>query len=196
MRKSNIQIGKRLQAARKASGFKTASVFCQKYKIPLTTYSPYESGKRSFKIETLLHYSELFCISPAWILTGDGVPYEQKFYTNEKEQILAQELGIEIDSSNGMRVKPMPVIKGRISSMDVDLMLDVFSELAPLFSDDIQQLSHKDLLEFCIDIYNNIIVTSADDKTRKSMIALSVSSLKRGANKQQTQKAGEITSSC
>ncbi len=63
-------IGKRLQKARKSKGFSSARSFARQYKIPESTYSQHENGKRSLNPKTLLFYAECFEVDPTWLLTG------------------------------------------------------------------------------------------------------------------------------
>src|SRR4051812_36151627 len=68
-------IAKRVRAARKAAGYKSAKEFANRYKIPLSTYSQHETGKRSINAELIINYSSYFTINPCWLLTGNGEPF-------------------------------------------------------------------------------------------------------------------------
>ena len=67
------EIGKRLRMARKARGYKSARSFASRYKIPESTYSQHETGKRSLNPELMMLYCERLDISPGWLVSGqDG----------------------------------------------------------------------------------------------------------------------------
>ncbi len=81
MAELDILIGKRLQQARKALGFKSARSFARKHAIPESTYSQHETGKRSLNPTILLSYCERLNIHPGWLILGtaqEPVKQEQK----------------------------------------------------------------------------------------------------------------------
>lgn len=65
-------LGKRLQAARIAAGFKTARQFADKHRSNPSTLTRHESGERGFNRSTARHYAQEFGVSLAWLLTGEG----------------------------------------------------------------------------------------------------------------------------
>lgn len=64
------EIGKRLRKARKLSGYKSARSFAIEQKIPESTYSQHETGKRSLSPEIVLRYCECLQVDPGWLLSG------------------------------------------------------------------------------------------------------------------------------
>lgn len=70
MAELDVQIGKRLQIARKSLGFKSARSFARQHNIPESTYSQHETGKRSLNPNTMLNYCERLNINPGWLVTG------------------------------------------------------------------------------------------------------------------------------
>ncbi|MCC2666663.1 MAG: family transcriptional regulator [Gammaproteobacteria bacterium] len=69
------ELSKRLRAARKAAGFKSAKEFAKEYGVPVSTYSQHETGKRSISSDLIMNYSAYFKINPSWLLTGEGEPF-------------------------------------------------------------------------------------------------------------------------
>jgi len=67
-----FSIAIRLKLARRKRNFRSARKFAKRYTISESTYAQHESGKRSLSIITLLKYSGLLSINPAWLLTGEG----------------------------------------------------------------------------------------------------------------------------
>ncbi len=182
MSKLSEQIGLRLRAARRAANFRSARTFAFQNEIPESTYSQHETGKRALSPEMLLNYSQLLNVDPGWLLTGDGSPYLMQGQDQEREQLISQEMQNLRNFLDGSMYK-IPPIKGRIALIDMELFLDVLRAIAVSFSNDKISVSYEDLIDFCIDIYNNVVTTSVNEKNRKSMINLSISSLKRGMRK-------------
>lgn len=72
MHELDQQIGKRLQQARKAAGFRSARAFARHHNIAESTYSQHETGKRSLSPRMVLHYCDCFKINPGWLVSGQG----------------------------------------------------------------------------------------------------------------------------
>ena len=71
MAELDLLIGKRLQMARRALGFKSARSFARKHGIPESTYSQHETGKRSLNPTTLVAYCDRLKIDPGWLICGN-----------------------------------------------------------------------------------------------------------------------------
>lgn len=65
-------IAGRLKASRIKAGYKTASDFCKKNSIAVSSYILHELGSRGIKIPVVEKYAKLLNISPAWLLSGDN----------------------------------------------------------------------------------------------------------------------------
>jgi transcriptional regulator with XRE-family HTH domain len=179
------EIGKRLRAARKAAGYRSATALSAAKHIPMSTYSQHESGKRALNADTLFYYGDLFGISAGWLLTGEGEPYAAHIENADtKTSILSEEL---FDVANPGQLKMMEQtlqpITSRIAHVDMKLFSEVCLRIAPLFAVHHSALDQRELWDFAIEVYNGIISTSASDQDRLAMIDLSVASLKRGAVK-------------
>lgn len=71
MAELDVLIGKRLQTARKALGFKSARSFARQHGIPESTYSQHETGKRSLSPTTMVAYCERLKVKPGWLVSGE-----------------------------------------------------------------------------------------------------------------------------
>lgn len=71
MTELDVMIGKRLQTARKALGYKSARSFARQHGIPESTYSQHETGKRSLNPSTMVAYCERLKIKPGWLVSGE-----------------------------------------------------------------------------------------------------------------------------
>ncbi len=175
------QIANRLKAIRKAAGYKSAKSFAQQNAMRETTYIQHESGKRGINIDLLQQYSAIHGVRLSWLVTGEGEPYLSQ--SEEKEFIIDNELrGMNYYKNNNS--EKLPTLNGKqITLIDFKLFKEILFALAPELNNEELGLSSNDLLEFGVDIYNSIIKTTADENSRKSIISLSVASLKLGISK-------------
>ncbi len=79
MAELDLLIGKRLQTARRALGFKSARSFARKHGIPESTYSQHETGKRSLNPTILVSYCERLKITPGWLITGENAQVKSAY---------------------------------------------------------------------------------------------------------------------
>lgn len=66
-----MNIAVRLRDARITSGYKTAKAFAVCHKIPVSTYSMHETGRRGLRLEVAKRYCALLNIKLNWLLTGE-----------------------------------------------------------------------------------------------------------------------------
>lgn len=70
MQELDYEIGRRLQKARKAAGFRSARAFARHNGLPESTYSQHETGKRSLSPKMVVYYCQSFNISSDWLILG------------------------------------------------------------------------------------------------------------------------------
>ena len=102
MTELDIQIGKRLQQARKALGFRSARSFARQHGIPESTYSQHETGKRSLNPTTMVGYCERLSIHPGWLVTGkeaaiNDLSQLRAILQNELRQYVKPDMHNQID---------------------------------------------------------------------------------------------------
>jgi phage repressor protein C with HTH and peptisase S24 domain len=68
----NKEIARRLRRAREAAGFRTATEFAERFRIPQSTYALHETGARGLKPAIAERYGKLLAVSAGWLLTGGG----------------------------------------------------------------------------------------------------------------------------
>jgi transcriptional regulator with XRE-family HTH domain len=102
MAELDLLIGKRLQTARKALGFKSARSFARQHGIPESTYSQHETGKRSLNPTTMVAYCERLNVNPGWLVTGED---NTNVDTQELQKNLYDKLGhiVTPEQHNGLR---------------------------------------------------------------------------------------------
>jgi len=164
-------IAKRLRAARKAASFKSAKDFANQYKIPLSTYSQHETGKRSINAELIINYSSYFQINPYWLLTGNGEPF---FGNGQKDRkaILERE-----NFSISPKVNDQ---QNKYSQIDLALLKKILLAAEPLFEDKSLQLSYAGLINHCFEIYDTVSTLAAETEEKEKIINLTLSTIKHG----------------
>jgi hypothetical protein len=166
----------RLKACRVTAGFKSARNFSTAYGIPEKTYSQHENGKRKIPIESLLDYSEYLKVNPFWLLSGEGFPSDCDDFNNEVYEYLYLQHGQKL-------VLPKLHIDKK-SQIDGKLLADVLSSSIEVVSKNNIKMDYDKLIEFAYSVYNSIIDTSTDEKTRANLINLATKSLLTGSNSQ------------
>lgn len=179
MSKISEQIGLRLRAARRAASFKSARTFATQHKIPESTYSQHETGKRSLNPDMLLRYSELLDIDPGWLLTGEGVPYSCDGYGQEQQECIKQKI-LNLKNYVNVSTDAVSVTNNDPAVVDVQLFSEILRETAKVIAIDNIHLTSTELLEFCSEVYNSVVSISIDQQNRRSVINISIASLRRG----------------
>jgi transcriptional regulator with XRE-family HTH domain len=178
---TNIEVGLRLKVARKTAGFKTALDFANQMKIPKSTYSQHENGKRSLTAEQIIYYADKLDIAASWLLTGQGHPCSLSSNMNQRKE------KIEIEVIQYQLLNKLPQLKNayvEINNNAAVVNMELFSEIitsaiTALTSKNLPILS-KELVSFCIDIYNNIEFLEVSHKEKIKIIDLSINSMLRG----------------
>lgn len=166
------EIAKRLKAARKAAGFKSARDFALAQNIALSTYAQHEAGKRSINAELIINYSKTFQINSYWLLTGDGDPYSGVI-DKERKAILEHET---------YSISRNPLDKSKnYKLIDIELLKKILITADSSFSKDMLELPYPEVLDYCLDLYDVVSSLTADTMEKEKIINLTISSLRRGA---------------
>lgn len=73
-----------------------------------------------------------------------------------------------------------PLNKSGLSVIDTETFTLVLKEIVIALNNHYFQINYKEIIDFCYDVYNNIITTSTDKSGKIAMIQLAITSLKRG----------------
>lgn len=160
-------VGARLKQAREEAGFRSASAFATHWEIPISTYSQHETGKRVLSADMLIYYSDLLKVPAGWLLSGEGGV--------GKDHMVAL---VPIDD------KPVVV--------DVWLLKEIFLRIVPLFAEISSEITSQELIDFAIEVYNGVAITSSSVQDKLAMAELSITSLKRGMVGRQQLQEGKI----
>jgi transcriptional regulator with XRE-family HTH domain len=166
------ELSKRLRAARKAAGFKSAKEFAKEYGVPVSTYSQHETGKRSISSDLIMDYSAYFKIKPCWLLTGEGEPFLVEGQ-KDKKAIIAREVFSISPNVNENHIK--------YQHIDLALLKRILLAAETLFEDESVKLSYSGLIHHCFDIYDTVSTLNADAEEKDKIINLTLSSIKRGS---------------
>jgi hypothetical protein len=166
-------IARRVRAARKAVGFKSAKDFASKHSIPLSTYSQHETGKRSINAELIINYSTYFNINPCWLLTGSGEPFYGDDHKEKKAIIARETYSITNTKVNDDQKK--------YNQIDLALLKKIFLAAEYLFTDNTLKASYAELVDHCFEIYNTVATLSADTEEKEKIIHLTLSTIKSKA---------------
>jgi transcriptional regulator with XRE-family HTH domain len=181
MSKITEQIGLRLRAARRAAHFRSARTFAAQHTIPESTYSQHETGKRALNPDMLLRYSELLGINPGWLLTGEGMPYSLKDKEFDEDSIYQKIMHLK--NYINISINAIPVQKDQQIGINEQLFNEIFRELTRSFAASKMSLTCKECVDFCAEVYNNVVASSIAQKNHRAVINLSIASLKRGIKK-------------
>lgn len=171
-------IAARLVAARQVD-YNSARSFAMAFSIPVTTYSQHETGKRALGVAALLEYSDYLKISPAWVLTGKGLPYPNDENGIEKQAALYQYLS-SVDKDELYCTEQSFLIKGEVAEVNVALLKAVLKRIVASVAS--IQLDDEDLVAFALETYNSVVQTSASFDDQVCMVDLSINSLIRGSS--------------
>ena len=175
------KIGLRLKISRKSAGFNTATEFSSKSDIPKSTYAQHECGSRSLTAELILQYSGILCVDPGWLLTGYGHPCPTDKNKSMRKQAIDEEI-LKLQEKNLLPVIAHPKILSNDNSVIVNMelfksvLVTAFNELLS------RQLSIEadELVNFCIDVYNNIDILPVPTQEKDKIIELSIRSMLSG----------------
>lgn len=71
-----VQMGKRLATVREDSGLKQIP-FAEALEVSQSGYNSYERGQREIPVRVLRLLYTKFNVNPAWMMTGEGNPYNR-----------------------------------------------------------------------------------------------------------------------
>lgn len=155
------EIGKRLRKARKLRGYKSARAFAIEQKIPESTYSQHETGKRSLSPEIVLRYSECLKVGPGWLLSGHETNpgFSSEVASSVEVSLHASNRHIAHQQSKNTSV----AVTDNLVVIDMDLFISVLKKaIQKYITSDISADKLEELVEYCLESYNGIIKVSSD----------------------------------
>ena len=95
------------------------------------------------------------------------------------DELIPKSVTLKCNSKKNNEAKNL-LSKGCLSTVDTDTFTLVLKEIIMALSDQYSQLCCEDIIDFCYDIYNNVITTSINNTDKIAIIKLAIASLKRG----------------
>lgn len=166
----------RLKTSRMASGYKTATEFCKKTGIPLSTYNMHETGKRKMQPEIAEKYAKLLEVNSAWLITGVGAPYEHAV-DHEEPLTTVQYLNL-LNYNHASTLKPSPTTESS-PPINAILFCKIFTEMVHAMNEFDVSLNIKYISDYTAEIYNDIVQTSTLHQEQLTMVNLAVTLFKK-----------------
>lgn len=160
MKNRNHALGARIKAAMKASGFKTAKEFCEKYNVPYLTFAQHMQGRRNPTPNFLKTYSKAFGITIGWLETGEGSPLPQSNLMGSKKKEKIKEV-FETEM-NKFQFQTNLMI-------NIELLTYILEEVIKL--KDKYHLSEKKCANISANLYAQIIKTTPETTLQKNMVS-------------------------
>ncbi len=172
-------VGVRLKTARIAAGFKSAKDFCQKNKIPSSTYSLHETGRRNLKPKIAEKYAQLLGVNISWLLTGHGKPYNNS-HTLDEQGLSNEEFNALLKYQGNDEVQKTVLYKNEIlNNVDPILFSKIVAKITDVLNELGYQLDINQLSKKAVEIYKDITSTSNEQESQLIMVDLSVTTFKR-----------------
>jgi hypothetical protein len=176
----------RLKTARMAAGFNTATEFCNKFQVPISTYNMHETGRRKLMPDIAEKYSELLVINPAWLLTGIGSPYMAPSESSEDNSSLTEEEYFNLLNYKGNQKLPKKNLNTnvRLNQVDPVLFCKIIIEITNTLKEHAVNLDVNLISNHAVEIYNDIIQTSSSHEDQLTMVSLAMTIFKKQLHEQ------------
>ena len=153
------EIGKRLRKARKLRGYKSARAFAIEHKIPESTYSQHETGKRSLSPEIVLRYCDCLAVDPGWLLSGREAGMSFSGNATSVAEVSLRTSNRQAGSQHNKNASMM--ITDNLITMDMDIFKGVLKKaIQKYLGSDISVDTLEDLMKYCEQTYGLTKVSS------------------------------------
>ena len=160
----------RLKAARQSAGYKTSKAFLEAHHIPYSTYSQYETGRRTPDDETIRSYSKLLNVNYEWLKNGEGSPFTNKNASTKQETIM----------NDGLLDLPT-LQQNEFISFNEKLLIEILKQMLEATKN--KQFSSEIIAEGIAGIYSDIISTNQSLDNQLNMVGAAISTFIRYAKK-------------
>src|SRR5579883_517936 len=170
----------RLRTARMAAGYKTATEFCEKFQIPISTYNMHETGKRKLMPDIAEKYAELLQLNPAWLMTGIGSPYFGSAGSEDTSDLTEEEYLKLLNYKGNKRIIKQQIVAGeKLQNVDPILFSKIIIEIIEVLKNCNMNIDLNLVSNHAIEIYKDIILTSDSHKDQLTMVNLAITIFKR-----------------
>lgn len=155
------EIGKRLRKARKLRGYKSARAFAIEQKIPESTYSQHETGKRSLSPEIVLHYCDCLQVDPGWLLSGREA---EMSFLGDVASVAEVSLNTSHRQATHHQNKDAPtMVTDNLIAVDKDIFKGVLRKAIQKYvSLELSESEIDKLIAYCLQTYNGIVNVSSE----------------------------------
>lgn len=168
----------RLKTARMAAGYRTATIFCEKNQIPVSTYNMHETGKRKISAEIAENYASIFNINAAWLLTGAGEPYPES--SNEPDSGITEAEYLKLlNYSGNYKIPTNPPTPLSSQPINAALFCKIFNEIIQILNELNTSLDIKYACHYATEIYEDILETSQVYEEQLTMLNLAITIFKK-----------------
>lgn len=175
-------IANRLQAARKALGYRSARSFSLKNDQPVTTFRQHETGERKLDAISIRKYCDAMGVNESWLLTGSGQVLKPEVLSKVTSDDFYNKLNELLKTTHFSRSPG--TIKHRYCIVDTELYNTVIRTMFnKLYLSD-KKLDIDLIIQFCLKVYNDVVSISTDDNTKGKMVELACESFM--SNKEKT----------
>lgn len=189
-------IGKRLKIARQVAGYKTAKAFYEHFSIPKTTYSQHESGLTCPSADLLIFYSNILEIDVTWLLTGRGHPCPNAVDAKNRKALITLAVHELQEKGELPLVTSQPInADSDYALVDVGLLKKILVQAIDIIPNNQHSIDSNEMLEFCLNVYNNIEPLRIDNNEKDKIIALSIASMLTGRKPNRTDHTNSSISS-
>ncbi|MCB1827212.1 MAG: helix-turn-helix transcriptional regulator [Coxiellaceae bacterium] len=153
------EIGKRLRKARKLRGYKSARSFAIERKIPESTYSQHETGKRSLSPEIVLRYCECLGIDPGWLLSGREA---EMSFSGETGSVAEVSLNTSHRHMGHQNKDASTMVTENLVTVDMDIFKGALKQAIQKINAELSDNEVEALITSCLQAYYGIAKSSSD----------------------------------
>lgn len=163
------------------SGYTNANKLAEKLGISASKYSQHETTKRSINIESLMQYANALDINPAWLLTGQGSPCTDTGDNGERGKRILDVID-KLEKMGAIEASKAPLIESQqvISYIHTELFRNILVHIVPLIKEHPEPKSNEEIVDFLFDMYNKVVMSNVDDKSRQLLIRMCIESFFKG----------------
>lgn len=174
-------IANRLQAARKALGYRSARSFSLKNEQPVTTYRQHETGDRKLDAISIRKYCASMGVHESWLLTGSGQVLKPEMLSKITNDDFYNKLNELLKTTHFSRSPG--IINDRYSIVDIELYNTIIRSVFKKVYLHENEIDVDVIIAFCLKVYNDVVSISADDNTKEKMVELACESFMSNKNK-------------
>lgn len=173
----NIQIAKRLRAARINAGYKTANQFLVKHDFPKSSYIQYETGARKISLTLAVKLTSILKTNLIWLLTGKG-----SIKDTNNDLILSQTNKLSEEEFTGILASAKDKAPPSFSTHEENnhmLLAKILEKTLELYDINLDKPSLIQISNITSGIYLDILESGNNSEERERLIETAISTMQR-----------------